>query len=552
MGYKIAQNIFSKPPIGSSFRKFKFQVLVLFDDHLHPTFADGFQKKFKSLHERTGRDVVFFAATRVPMDYASWDHDAERFKAEQLELGQYLNPQASELLVAEIGRRFKLKMSDLPAVVVARELWSGPWVVVPGVHLADDAAGILEGVLQLAQQSDGLPEGKIGRLRFWLEQNFETVRWLPSDPRLQDRLKRVYAVSAKLHGDMPPREIIRGLLSQSPISDWRNPGNEDDTTDENLYLDHAGEVAIAYAAVDPLYGRLDYPAIAALESDSRIFLQTSTLVSRALRAAENANAFDHTIAVAPLWKAVELEFNLSVFQLLRCTHGIEMPSYFNRLKPNLGHLPIDVAGQKFYLNRPRRDAPENVEWPTLGGAHLLLPKPFDGQQFVEDPWRTALTAFGEGDVDNLREVLVRLNQVRRGASHVARLLESDANEVRSLIRDNRLFERFVAVKSKLYLNNTRRLDAKQLTSVDIIAGCENYFPNDPVNLLIHLRGITPREREILNLALIDLKNYAVDNSVSLAAVLGRVIAALATVQSEMLEEQNTAALNHRKILGDSK
>jgi hypothetical protein len=508
---------------------------------VHPTFADGFQKKFKNLHERTGRDVVFFAATRAPMNYASWNHDAERFKAEQVKLGQYLNPHASELLVAEIGRRFKLQMSDLPAVVVAQELWRGPWVVVPGIHLADDAAGILEGVLQLARQPYGPPGMGMNRLRFWLEKNFETVRWLDSDLLLRQSLNRLYDVAAQLQGDMRSRQIMLSLLAGS-----LNRVNESDTDDENLYLDRAGEVAIAHAAFDPVCDRLNFLAVDGLESDSRIFLQTARNVSRALDAVSSTNEFDHTIAVAPLWKAAELEFNLSVFQLLRRTHGIEMPSYFNRCNLNLGSLPIFVAGQRFFLNRQRRDAPDKIEWPTLGGAHLLLPQTFDGRQSVEDPWRTALTEVGECDVDNLREVLVQLNQVRRGASHVVRLGLSEADAVRRLIDKSRLFQRFVAIKQTLFSKDTIRLEAKQLTPVGILAGCEELFPKDPVELLSHSRGLSVREREILISALIDFKVHAIDNCLSLSAILGRVIAALASVQSEMLEEKNTAALTHKR------
>ena len=151
MGFAISQNIFSRPRGGKQFSTFTFQAMILFSDHLHPKFANDFQGFFKDLNDESGQDVVFFAATRTPLNYEKWHASHQAFRKAQQVQRKDLTPASEKRLIFEISRHFGIDPSGLPAVVLALELWRPPYIVIPHLRSADEAKQILQQLTALAK-----------------------------------------------------------------------------------------------------------------------------------------------------------------------------------------------------------------------------------------------------------------------------------------------------------------------------------------------------------------------------------------------------------------
>lgn len=486
------------------------------------------------------------------MDYASWNHDADAFKLAQLEKRQRLNAEASALLVAELGGRFNLSVAELPAVVVAEKMWRGPWLVVPNLREADDAADVLGAVCDAADPAHG--EGvALRRLDDQLSNAYEGVRKVGPDKLRSKRLHQLGDVASKVASEGSYKKVVRELLEAWSAREAPEPSGEalDDAAWETHLLDYAAYLAIAHAAEHGIRDfrrrelhALEQYAHLALEADSLSFLRTAMHAARSMDDVPDSDALDHSVVVAPLWKAIELEFNLSVFQFLRRSKGVEMPSYFNRPQPKLGDLGETVGGQKVYFNRALKSGSDGVQWPTLGQAHVLLPEATPGSGTEAEAVGAELTSMGAGDIEELRAAMIELNRFRRNGSHVGRLGPHDAESVMQIVEGHDLFAKFVAVKSQM------RPAGHVVPSARRPKGPETPLPavaarrvDGRVKRGLATAGWSPDVQEKVEALVADLATGGTSRAT--AASIGRLIGALAKVQTDILEPPTSSSQRER-------
>lgn len=87
-----------------------------------------------------------------------------------------------------------------------------------------------------------------------------------------------------------------------------------------------------------------------IENESKTILDTFNIMMQKVFCPAMSNASDYTLhytkfiekhdysaLVSYLSKVLEIEMNYSIIQLIRTLHGIEMPKFYNQVKPNVEH-----------------------------------------------------------------------------------------------------------------------------------------------------------------------------------------------------------------------
>ena len=476
MGYTISQNIFTQPNAGDDFGEFKLQALVLFGDQSHPWFANDFQALFKELHDDTGRDVVFFAATRTPVDYTTWTHDQDEFKQAQLEARSNLTNQAETLLVTELARRFGLRLEELPAIVIAPRLWAPHYAVIPDLRSADEAAQVLREGIRVAKvlKPPASPSElrELGRLvsRHFLRAHpeaFEIEGRLGK--RTASRLNILGATEAELRQDSIPPWLLGGSSALCPTSNkllsnpvgevrklrqrFRNPSSierlnseEREERFDEAAMDAAGLLALSASHSIQMPSRESPPWFERLDPASRQMIDTALAV-HALLSEQGGRRHDYTPAAAGLWKAVEREFNRSVFQVIRRRHRVPMPEFFDLFHRDSGKIHLSLDGTKLNLNGRLRGTGNRLQWPTLGLGRRLLE--YETAQEDKNPLEAELGVMAQVAITPLAESLAKLNKLRNKASHTEPLGDDEMGMAHSLVLDSGLLRDLATVKQSI-------------------------------------------------------------------------------------------------------
>ncbi len=211
------------------------------------------------------------------------------------------------------------------------------------------------------------------------------------------------------------------------------------------------EAAVADKQRDPIpdsvakkLNALDASWKTMLEPETRMMLDQVKKIWQATSQV-NTEEVDFTVVAMGLWKAVEREFNRSIFQLIRQRHGVPMPAYFDRFHPESGDLTVDLEGNPFNLNDATPGPGEGIQYPSLGmGPRLLLSEAGRGgaNSLAEE-----LRVIGELEVGQLLWTVAKLTKLRNMGSHAKSLKDTDYYQVKTLV--DSLLRNFVTIKAHL-------------------------------------------------------------------------------------------------------
>ena len=191
MGFPIRTNIFSEKIENSWIKKFPIQMIVLFSPG-DKEFISAFNDIFLNLDQLTGREVIFFAVLDPPAEWtkAAGNRTGWSRYREQEPVGYSMD---DRMLIEEIARKFKVRWSDLPAIIVSTDLWNAEYIsfttsplLITGQMLA------LKKLVQKSRDSFDLDIGYIGEVLS--DRSGVQVSYNPPDIESKKDLSRFYEI----------------------------------------------------------------------------------------------------------------------------------------------------------------------------------------------------------------------------------------------------------------------------------------------------------------------------------------------------------------------
>jgi hypothetical protein len=196
------------------------------------------------------------------------------------------------------------------------------------------------------------------------------------DDQARKKLGRFYeTLEAADAGDHPRlRWLVKSVLNAvkkdlGRLRKLRSPRQQmrfaDDSYSENVLADATGCLVAPAVAVtkrhEPLGYQPDADILENLEDESRVMIRTGGLIAEFFATEVGASStyvsLDYAPPLSSLWKAYELELNLSLIQVARQTRGISMPDFFALYEPLFGAIkvPVRFDGQNARVNINRQD-----------------------------------------------------------------------------------------------------------------------------------------------------------------------------------------------------
>jgi hypothetical protein len=478
------------------FSSFPVQVAVLFSP-TDTNFTTAFREIFLSLDRITGERLAFFAVLDPPKDWQDeartrtwWQQQEERFGSLGFSFDQ-------RPLVSEIARRFGIEWWEMPAIVVSPNLWAAEYVVAP------TSASLLEAQLTrltYLAQAWGRPD--INHIIGLLEDELGTeVRHFSANFTQRDSLYQFYDVldnydprqnriSHKGRFNQQVSQALSMIRGQSnPLQFSRSPYAEDrwsqtrQAKEDNLLFDQAateaaGRLVPVASVAERVFSRLNKPEnlelVTALDETSVAMIETSLTVGnfleavqrndvpgvKALRFADrqrDANpvqTLDYSAGAVGIWKALELETNMSLIQAGRCVLGITMPDYFLQHVPDFPGDAIVITGHyangdpmRVDLNLLDRSHPPRHALLTLGrGWHLV-------KEMLNDETRALhnliVDLLGNPLPNIVLETWQAIRPIRNKASHVSAITEKDYKNVVNMGLNIKFLTPMMTLKTRL-------------------------------------------------------------------------------------------------------
>lgn len=495
MGYAIRNNIFQDNDTQRYFKRFPVQVAVLFspsDDE----FSDHFADLFLHLDQMTGNELVFFAVLSPPEDWLQVARHRSWWREYEQRFGRSPFTFDNTVLAYELAQLFNVNWGSLPALIVGTNLWTSEFLTVPtGSRFIEKQLNTLTNLVKERGQPN------INQIAATLEDAFG----LPStyDPASQDKLQkldRFYEAlgsidnRSKVHriAEQELRAAIAGI-KQIYLSREATPAEPQEI---HPLLEPAANQAIAelignlvapfsalsYAIEDrqtaPARLALVPAGIENLEEESKINIRTALLVEKMMwevhlqkyrKSAYDDPYYDKrrlkldwTPTVQGLWKALELEANLSTIQAARKARGVKMPDLFALYDPglNVNSGRVETAnGRKKDINQKSTGKPEH-RFLTLGDAwhvtkamnnsqdawHVTEAMNNSQKESFQDIIRRCLgDSFPSEVLDNWFKVI----QPRNKGSHIEPMGRAEAEEINDYVLKSGLLDVLTRVKVHL-------------------------------------------------------------------------------------------------------
>jgi hypothetical protein len=481
MGFPLRSNIFRpNAPDQQYFARFPLQVAILFAPH-HKVFRRELARLFAHLDQVTGSALAFFALLDPPEEWLQTSAAAEWWREYQWRAGSSGFTYDDGPLIYELTRLFGVRWADLPVLVISTSLWSGDLVICrTEPWLLEDQ---LTKLASLSRRSRPLGPQHLFDLLKELPATANAMRRRLGTGQLQ-RLREAYDVLSTL---MPNGRLDRSrfreltdvalnatrqqlawlrlepdpLVPMALLDEARDSSTRDESAaerhmveaeaaaDRNLQ-DAAGRLvppATVAERVREALTRDDLPILELLDDESRVMVETALRVGNFLER-EGFESIAHNwersgppprVDFAPgaqgIWKAFELEVNLSVVQAARAGRSVRMPDFFARFDPA---LPVQKAvvytggGEARHpknINQRERSKPrsDRQRFLTLGDS-LHVAKALHGNP-MEAFDRVVVMALGGPLPAKVLASWVAINELRNAGSHVRPISKEEYEQV---------------------------------------------------------------------------------------------------------------------------
>lgn len=388
MGFPLRSNIFEPgSPAQKYFARFPVQVAVLFSPG-DREFASAFRDTFVRLHRITGDDVAFFAVLEPPKDWLREPGASTWWARYKDSAGVPSYSFDDRVLVREIARLFGVGWHELPVIVAASNLWTAEFVTVPTStsHLEPQLRALGNAVERWGRPNITHLRDALGDAT-----GFEPDEHAADEGR-RAQLARSYEFLdiGSAHGDHRNLEAYRALLRRQldDVEFLLRRARRAKSGEE----EEGGASPPLTAAHEDAAGRLVPPATVAMrfmrEMRARrapdmeaLDEEAETGIATALRVGDFLEHLDRTqldglaslhfggsrrpgdgrgtqVDYSPgavgVWKAFEVEVNLSVVQAARTARGVPMPDFFATWDPDLPLEHGQVATGNDRRGRPIR------------------------------------------------------------------------------------------------------------------------------------------------------------------------------------------------------
>lgn len=370
MVFPIRSNIFAPgSPSQRYFAGFPIQVAILFKPS-DTLFVNYLKENFSDLHEKTGKNIAFFAVLDPPQEWLNDRRNSRWWKTYQRNVGNSLFTTDDQVLMREIGRLFGIPWYSFPAIVVSTNLWQAEYVSCP---TSSDELEVQLSHLEELPDLYGTPN--IQHIFTTLQSICgDEVDYQPPNEAIRNRFTTLYKILNIYSGEDNENIDYRRELISREFDIAKNSLDslrqnylllEDQNSFEDTDYQYYQDTATADAVIEDAVGRLIAPASVAakvlgnfhdsvdlsklLDDESAVMIKTSLTVGSWLeKLAEDRHErlerlkqlgilwstnpldIDFTPGTQGIWKAFEREVNLSVIQAARAARDIPMPTYFKR------------------------------------------------------------------------------------------------------------------------------------------------------------------------------------------------------------------------------
>ena len=444
MGFPIRDNIFKTGSIVQRyFARFPIQVAILHSPTDY-SFTEHLKTHFAEFDRNTGKNLVFLAVLDPPEEWLQ-DRDLRGWWIQyQQIMGASSFTVDDKVLVKEIGRLFGLNWRSFPAIVASTNLWNAEYV-----SCSTSSSQLDEQLKELTKLADNYRRPNIYDITSVLEaMDNKLLRHHPPNETTRQRLNDFYDIIFTLdpyHGfkDAEFKYLVRRQLDavNYDLETMRRIGKSEpsyvegfdkdkqerrDTLIENISGRLVAPASVAARLPHALHRTVDLPGL--LDEEAVVMIETAAKVGALLENIfENPNTLDpdFTPGAQGVWKAFELEVNLSVIQAARLARDIAMPKYFSLFDPNLSlERGVVQTGQRgnssIKININQRDwedcASLRHRFITLGNAlyviRSMLAEPTEKLDAIIQ------RVLGEPLPHNLFEEWNAILRIRNRASHI--------------------------------------------------------------------------------------------------------------------------------------
>lgn len=388
----------------SSFSLFAF---ILYDPEIHPEFGNHINNSFDDLDYITGHKLLFFALVDPPKNWRKIIRDRDYVKNEIFIQDKLLTSKDNSIAAQAIAKTLDISINDNPQVIITKDFKLNKFIFLPTNEL------VLEDQLKsLGQFSDRRKDEikNIGTENLFNlikdELRYDNTTLISQAISTADKLTNILCfIRGNKIGDAEDQfaeDQIKKIMSKlrANIYDIKNRNDKDE--EKVMILDDCCEELVEKEYL--LYCKK--PVIVKdvnpdhLENKSVRFLKTANsladfYLNNPYEIIDyNGESLDYSPQVIMLAKVFENEINLSIVHEIRKKLNIEMPTYFNKLKPDERAMYIPISGNfnNINMNKDNRLG----EWlpPSIGQSEQLAKDVYDNNfialPFSSENWKAIL------------------------------------------------------------------------------------------------------------------------------------------------------------------
>lgn len=394
--------------------RFKLFGLILHDPNSHPKFHEKLKEIFPKLDYLTGNKFLFFSLTNPPVD---WRENNKRDYFSIWEENELLSPQNAYETIDEsissytIAKTLNIEYKNLPCIILTNDFSSNKflWVKTNEAHLEkqlteigyfcnnrfEEKVNIGDDDFKALIRNIDLCSGYEIRMSYSSLSNllsdflsFVSVKlnYIDSSDAIKNINNILYSFGSKkerfanhdkyfedkclsllgslVHLDMPQINKIEyvGEAEQFYERMWTNDGGQ--SSGNNSILQNS------------------------LESECKIIWKTLEVMEKIYpNFKKEDEEFDFTPLAIGYFKIFENEINFSVVHWVRKLLQIEMPVYFNKVKPGFNNS--EIAPTIGFSNKPRpvnfnRSVKGSWVAPGLGESEIIVNSLINGGKNIEE------------------------------------------------------------------------------------------------------------------------------------------------------------------------
>jgi hypothetical protein len=377
------------PEIRQALSAYQLFVFVLFDPQKHSAMQQRMQKRYEQLDEDTGDSLLFFSYFQPGQSWLAQRQHDEPALIDMWEAEYDDNPALSiDLLSIQLN----INIQQLPCLVITTSLYDAcDYLLLPTtdedvvrklVRLTDIANGLAADPYSRNQPS----EFTLSNIEHQLTQTYGDIVRRRKLDQVQKNLFAViqpneHLTSADVVSSI--REKVDALASaRAQLNELYNATESDEFQMACLDIEETCAALMSWLQASMRHvsveSQLQLPELRipkdAIEASSAQYMDTYRVLAQMYTQIMHDPTAQGGIDYAPfailLTKLFELEINLSIVQLIRFIHDIDMPTYYNKYqagktviiethdfnKHQHNVLRLPGIGQSYYVVKHRRDA----------------------------------------------------------------------------------------------------------------------------------------------------------------------------------------------------